>query len=219
MFISLLHSFITKISVALARALDFIKDINDGKELWKFAVRLEDIWKTGIGKGEHLEFIILDKQGDNIHVVLPSDLCPLFESKLEEGATYIMKNFKVQPNDLKIWSAPCVFVLGSCSSTVFVFVYTWGSSVSCYFRSRSSCSSVFVFLLLQALLFSFSFFFLCFCALSRCHFLAIGGSGGGSAGGAVFRWVWGFSVRIQWLVWSWFCGGEIRRGGGDGWRC
>ncbi|KAK2402288.1 hypothetical protein QL285_051823 [Trifolium repens] len=46
----------------MARALDFIKDINDGKELWKFAVRLEDIWKTGIGKGEHLEFIILDKQ-------------------------------------------------------------------------------------------------------------------------------------------------------------
>jgi hypothetical protein len=46
----------------MARALDFIKDINDGKELWKFAVRLEDIWKTGIGKGEHLKFIILGKQ-------------------------------------------------------------------------------------------------------------------------------------------------------------
>ncbi|WJX19054.1 hypothetical protein P8452_08788 [Trifolium repens] len=81
----------------MARALDFIKDINDGKELWKFAVRQEDIWKTGIGKGEHLEFIILDKQGDNIQVVLASDLCPLFESKLEEGATYIMKKFKI-PN-------------------------------------------------------------------------------------------------------------------------
>jgi hypothetical protein len=26
----------------------------------------------------------------------------LFESKLEEGATYIMKNFKVQPNDGKV---------------------------------------------------------------------------------------------------------------------
>jgi hypothetical protein len=41
-------------------------------------------------------------QGDTIQVVLPSDLCPLFESKLEEGTTYIMKNFKVQPNDLKV---------------------------------------------------------------------------------------------------------------------
>ncbi|KAK2367105.1 hypothetical protein QL285_080423 [Trifolium repens] len=45
---------------------------------------------------------IFGKLGDNIQVVLPSDLCPLFESKLEEGATYIMKNFKVQPNDGKV---------------------------------------------------------------------------------------------------------------------
>ncbi|KAK2424254.1 hypothetical protein QL285_034634 [Trifolium repens] len=86
----------------MSRAIDLIKDINDEKELWKFAVRLEDVWKTGIGRGEHLEFLILDKQGDTIQVVLPSDLCPLFESKLEEGTTYIMKNFKVQPNDLKV---------------------------------------------------------------------------------------------------------------------
>ncbi|KAK2415184.1 hypothetical protein QL285_037688 [Trifolium repens] len=68
----------------------------------KLVVRLEDVWKTGNGRGEHLEFLILDKQGDTIQVVLPSDLCPLFESKLEEGTTYIMKNFKVQPNDLKV---------------------------------------------------------------------------------------------------------------------
>jgi hypothetical protein len=46
----------------MARALDYIKDIKDGKELWQFAVRLEDVWKTCIGKGEHLKFIILDKQ-------------------------------------------------------------------------------------------------------------------------------------------------------------
>ncbi|WJX89344.1 hypothetical protein P8452_71351 [Trifolium repens] len=54
--------FFHRYQAPMARALDFIKDINDGKELWKFAVRLEDIWKTGIGKGEHLEFLILDKQ-------------------------------------------------------------------------------------------------------------------------------------------------------------
>ncbi|KAK2383029.1 replication protein A 70 kDa DNA-binding subunit C [Trifolium repens] len=140
MFISLLHSFITKISVALARALDFIKDINDGKELWKFAVRLEDIWKTGIGKGEHLEFIILDKQGDNIHVVLPSDLCPLFESKLEEGATYIMKNFKVQPNDLKVKFCDHPFTLvGFAGLPVHLFSFFFFSKLCCFhFRSSSS---------------------------------------------------------------------------------
>jgi hypothetical protein len=49
-------------SVQMARAIDFIKDINDEKELWKLIVCLEDVWKTGIGQGEHLEFLILDKQ-------------------------------------------------------------------------------------------------------------------------------------------------------------
>jgi hypothetical protein len=29
----------------MSRDFDSIKDINDGKELWKFAVRLEDMWK------------------------------------------------------------------------------------------------------------------------------------------------------------------------------
>ncbi|KAK2395684.1 hypothetical protein QL285_057397 [Trifolium repens] len=46
----------------MSRGFDSIKDINDGKELWKFAVRLEDMWKVGVGNGEHIEFLILDKQ-------------------------------------------------------------------------------------------------------------------------------------------------------------
>jgi hypothetical protein len=46
----------------MSRTEDFIKDINDGKELWILGVRLEDMWKTGLGRNEHLEFLILDKQ-------------------------------------------------------------------------------------------------------------------------------------------------------------
>jgi hypothetical protein len=46
----------------MSRDFDSIKDINDGKEIWKLAVRLEDLWKSGIGKNEHMEFLILDKQ-------------------------------------------------------------------------------------------------------------------------------------------------------------
>ncbi|MCI07260.1 replication protein A1-like protein, partial [Trifolium medium] len=86
----------------MARSVDLIKDINADKELWKLAVRVEDLWKSGVGRNEHLEFLILDKQGDNIQVLLPNDLCPLWESKLHEGTTYVMKNFKVQPNDFKV---------------------------------------------------------------------------------------------------------------------
>jgi hypothetical protein len=46
----------------MSRDFDNIKDINDGKEIWKLAVRLEDLWKSGIGKNEHMEFLNLDKQ-------------------------------------------------------------------------------------------------------------------------------------------------------------
>jgi hypothetical protein len=35
-------------------------------------------------------------------VLLPADLCPLWGPKLHEGSTYVMKNFKVQPNDFSV---------------------------------------------------------------------------------------------------------------------
>ncbi|PNX96868.1 hypothetical protein L195_g020084, partial [Trifolium pratense] len=53
----------------MSRGLDAIKNINDTKELWKLAVRFEDIWTLYSGtRNEHIEFLILDKQGDNIQV-------------------------------------------------------------------------------------------------------------------------------------------------------
>ncbi|KAK2360554.1 hypothetical protein QL285_085813 [Trifolium repens] len=73
----------------MSRDFDNIKDINVGKEIWKLAVRLEDLWKSGIGKNEHMEFLNLDKQGDNIQVLLPADLCPLWGPKLHEGTGLI----------------------------------------------------------------------------------------------------------------------------------
>ncbi|WJX78859.1 hypothetical protein P8452_62041 [Trifolium repens] len=86
----------------MSREVDLIKDVGDGQELWKLAVRVEDLWKSGIGKNEHIEFLILDKQGDNIQVLLPADLCPTWGPKLSEGSTYIMKNFKVQNNEFGV---------------------------------------------------------------------------------------------------------------------
>jgi hypothetical protein len=48
-----------------------------------------------------LPFLFVLK-GDQIQVLLPSELCPLWKSKITEGATYIMKNFKTQPNDFNL---------------------------------------------------------------------------------------------------------------------
>jgi hypothetical protein len=43
-------------------ALDDVKSVNDSNELWKLAVRLEDIWTVTYTGIQHLEFLILDKQ-------------------------------------------------------------------------------------------------------------------------------------------------------------
>ncbi|KAK2427559.1 hypothetical protein QL285_026130 [Trifolium repens] len=59
----------------------------------------EDIWTVNNRGKEHIEFIILDKQGDQIQVLLPTDLCPLWKSQIKEGDTYVMQNFKVLAND------------------------------------------------------------------------------------------------------------------------
>jgi hypothetical protein len=69
----------------MSRAIDFIKDINDEKELWKLAVRLEDVWKTGIGRGEHLEFLILDKQ------VKFQDKCCIFQKTIADLYSPLLK--------------------------------------------------------------------------------------------------------------------------------
>jgi hypothetical protein len=48
----------------MARSIDSIKDITDLKELWKLAVRVEDLclwYGFSKSKEEHLEFILLDK--------------------------------------------------------------------------------------------------------------------------------------------------------------
>jgi hypothetical protein len=61
-------------SSQMARSIDFIKDNNTQKELSKLAVRVEDIWKSGIGRNEHLEFLILDKRVINRYLLLSLSL-------------------------------------------------------------------------------------------------------------------------------------------------
>jgi hypothetical protein len=46
----------------MSRGFDAVQNVNDSKEQWKLAVRVEDLWTvTNRGK-EHMEFLILDKQ-------------------------------------------------------------------------------------------------------------------------------------------------------------
>ncbi|CAJ2628354.1 unnamed protein product [Trifolium pratense] len=106
----------------MSRAFDDVKSVNDSKELWKLIVRLKDIWTVTNGGKEHLEFLILDKQGDQIQVLLPSKICPMWKTSLKEGKTYVMKNFKVHKNDLFVMSRvhpfKLVFVGGNRGSKI-----------------------------------------------------------------------------------------------------
>ncbi|MCI40820.1 hypothetical protein A2U01_0062053, partial [Trifolium medium] len=46
----------------MSRAVDNIKDINDKKEVWKVAVKVDDIWTITKSSKEYAEMIIRDIQ-------------------------------------------------------------------------------------------------------------------------------------------------------------
>jgi hypothetical protein len=44
----------------MSRACDHIKDLNDKKEVWKLAVRIDDIWSNTKSSKEYAEMVIRD---------------------------------------------------------------------------------------------------------------------------------------------------------------
>ncbi|XP_058774786.1 uncharacterized protein LOC131649057 [Vicia villosa] len=84
----------------MARPMEKIKDINDTKELWKVAVRVSHKWKVVSNNKEHFEMIFEDKEGSDIHVVVPTACMAAYTEKFEVDRTYTVSNFSVQPNNL-----------------------------------------------------------------------------------------------------------------------
>lgn len=84
----------------MARIPDKIKDINGSKETLKLAVRITDLWFVGTpDKIEQAEMVIVDSDGDEIHVVCKQDQLKSWKMDLKENCTYVMHNFKVIKND------------------------------------------------------------------------------------------------------------------------
>lgn len=45
----------------MAHSIENVKDINDSKDLWKFAVRIRHLWSvTNMSNKEHLKIVIMD---------------------------------------------------------------------------------------------------------------------------------------------------------------
>ncbi|KAG5105961.1 hypothetical protein JHK82_042931 [Glycine max] len=86
--------------IIIARILDKIKDIDGSKETLKLVVRITDLWFVGMpNKSKQAEMIIVDSNGDQIHVVCKRDQLKSWKSVLKENCTHVMHNFKVMKND------------------------------------------------------------------------------------------------------------------------
>ncbi|KAG5040049.1 hypothetical protein JHK82_012189 [Glycine max] len=84
----------------MARIADKIKTIDGSKETLKLAVRITELWFVGTpGRSEQAEMIIVDSNGDQIHVVCKQDQLKAWKMDLKEGCTYVMHNFRVTKND------------------------------------------------------------------------------------------------------------------------
>ncbi|KAG5052258.1 hypothetical protein JHK87_004456 [Glycine soja] len=84
----------------MARIPDKIKSIDGSRETLKLAVRITDLWFVGTpNKSEHAEMVIVDSEGDQIHVVCKANQLKSWKADLKENSTYVMHNFKVVKND------------------------------------------------------------------------------------------------------------------------
>ncbi|KHN45650.1 hypothetical protein glysoja_031521, partial [Glycine soja] len=90
-----------------------IKDMNGSKETLKLVIRITDLWFVGTrDKSEQAEMIIVDSNGDQIHVICKRDQLKSWKPILKENCTYMMHNFKVIKNDgqYRICAHPCKLI-------------------------------------------------------------------------------------------------------------
>ncbi|KAG5001161.1 hypothetical protein JHK87_022233 [Glycine soja] len=86
----------------MARVVDKIKLIDGSREALKLSIRITNLWFIGIPeKTEQAEMVVVDSDGDEIHVVCKQDQLKSRKADLKENLTYVMHNFKVIKNDGK----------------------------------------------------------------------------------------------------------------------
>ncbi|WJX56134.1 hypothetical protein P8452_41823 [Trifolium repens] len=97
----------------MARNFEFIKDINDRKDLWKIAVKVMDKWTSQKEGKEYLELVVVDSKGDDIFVIVPNELKTKYKKEIPivEKNTYTMHNIQVTKNQEKFKSSHHEFML------------------------------------------------------------------------------------------------------------
>ncbi|CAL0318360.1 unnamed protein product [Lupinus luteus] len=83
----------------MARKVNFIPEINGSKDTWKLNVRIIGLWRVDRSSAPSLEMIFMDQKGDKIQAVVKNYQISQWESRLEEGSSYIAENFDVVLNE------------------------------------------------------------------------------------------------------------------------
>ncbi|XP_058777014.1 uncharacterized protein LOC131651367 [Vicia villosa] len=84
----------------MTRPFECVKDISDNKELWKIAIKIHHKWNVITNTKQHFEMIVMDKDGTDIHVIVPPLYSQTFDSQLAVNDTVTISNFQVQLNDV-----------------------------------------------------------------------------------------------------------------------
>ncbi|XP_045789228.1 uncharacterized protein LOC123884216 isoform X5 [Trifolium pratense] len=82
------------------RAYDPVNNVNKKKEIWRLGVIVDDMWIVTKAETEvSIELLIRDIKGSTIQVSILENDIELWKTKLAEGKTYYMRNFRVHDND------------------------------------------------------------------------------------------------------------------------
>ncbi|XP_058759289.1 uncharacterized protein LOC131632566 [Vicia villosa] len=97
----------------MSRAPIFIKDLVKGNQVWKMQIRVVDLWVVKEKTGQkHIELVIQDVKGDQIHVTTRSRDFKDWIDQVKEHETYTLHNGEPIVNDgtLKVCSNPLKIV-------------------------------------------------------------------------------------------------------------
>ncbi|GAU50221.1 hypothetical protein TSUD_409000 [Trifolium subterraneum] len=83
----------------MQRQPTMLKEVHNGKELWKIAIKVKDRWNWDKEGKKSFQLLVVDSKGDSVVVIVPHDLHSDFDSKIIVNNTYTFQNFQVLNND------------------------------------------------------------------------------------------------------------------------
>ncbi|PNX54989.1 hypothetical protein L195_g048612, partial [Trifolium pratense] len=101
------------------KTFDPVKKVTNKMEIWRLGVLLDDMWIVYKGESEdHVDLLLRDVKGDIIQATIMQNDIKKWKSKLTQGKTYYMHNFRVVVNDSAYKMTPHKFKLTFVGATM-----------------------------------------------------------------------------------------------------